>query len=268
MKTFDGVLLLSDLDGTLFDDEKNISPATYDAIDWFVREGGRFSIATGRARMELKTCPYLPINAPFCVSDGALILDERQNIVYRAGMPTITKELISSALARFSELCCEIFTDDKIFLLQCNVEAQKHMNNIQYQDYVLLSSLEGQNTENWRKIHFTGALHLMEDVFNFLKPWKNKFCLAASQIAFWELTALNVNKGAAARKIANLCNIAPDKIFAIGDSENDKELLQTAYIGFAPHNATENIRKIAQVRVGNNTQNAVAEVIQYLAHEL
>jgi len=267
MRIFDGMLLISDLDGTLLDDEKNISLATYDALDWFIREGGRFSIATGRAWLELQKCPHLPINAPFCISDGALILDEQKNVLYRASMPNITKEVISATLARFPDVCCEIYTDRQIRLLQYNAEAETHMNNLEYKDYVILSSLEAENTENWRKIHFIGAFNLMEDVRNFLRPWEKNFCLAASQTSFWELTSLDVNKGAAVRKIANLCNVAPDKIFAIGDSENDKELLQAAYISFAPQNAQEEILKIVKVRVSDNNHSAVADMIRYLAHK-
>ena len=49
MGAFEGYYLYSDLDGTLFDDDKRVSEANRLAIETFVREGGRFGVATGRA---------------------------------------------------------------------------------------------------------------------------------------------------------------------------------------------------------------------------
>ena len=51
MGKFDGIILLSDMDGTLLDDQKQISEENQRAIDRFEREGGCFCIATGRPPM-------------------------------------------------------------------------------------------------------------------------------------------------------------------------------------------------------------------------
>ena len=43
MGIFDGILICTDLDGTLYCDDKTISRENREAIDYFKREGGRFT---------------------------------------------------------------------------------------------------------------------------------------------------------------------------------------------------------------------------------
>ena len=46
---FDGYVIFSDLDGTLLNDNKEVSKENKKAIEYFIENGGKFSIATGRA---------------------------------------------------------------------------------------------------------------------------------------------------------------------------------------------------------------------------
>ena len=48
MKKFEGILLCTDLDGTLYRNDKSISPENRKAIEYFKREGGCFTFITGR----------------------------------------------------------------------------------------------------------------------------------------------------------------------------------------------------------------------------
>ena len=45
---FKNVIIMSDLDGTLLDDKKEISPRDMESINEFCDKGGMFTIATGR----------------------------------------------------------------------------------------------------------------------------------------------------------------------------------------------------------------------------
>ena len=110
MKKFDGLLLGCDMDGTLLDSRKQISAKNQEAIWYFVKNGGCFSLATGRAPRAIDIYrSLLPFNAPYTHLNGSLIMDSSQNIIWCAGMPQKTVELMDAALSNFSQLCCEIF---------------------------------------------------------------------------------------------------------------------------------------------------------------
>ena len=48
MGTMDGVLLVSDFDDTLVDRKKHLPERTKAALEWFVSQGGLFTLASGR----------------------------------------------------------------------------------------------------------------------------------------------------------------------------------------------------------------------------
>ena len=78
MGRFRGVLLATDYDDTLYSTNATISPENRQAIEYFVAEGGKFCISTGRSyinfaiQMEKER---LPVNAPVILSNGASIYD-------------------------------------------------------------------------------------------------------------------------------------------------------------------------------------------------
>ena len=45
---FDGITIATDMDGTLLTTDKKISQANKDAIDYFRKNGGTFTISSGR----------------------------------------------------------------------------------------------------------------------------------------------------------------------------------------------------------------------------
>ena len=69
MKIFEGTMILTDLDGTYLADDHHISAENRAAAEWFMENGGRFSIATGRSKAGMEHFfPELRINAPAILS--------------------------------------------------------------------------------------------------------------------------------------------------------------------------------------------------------
>ena len=71
-KRYDGILFCTDYDGTLFYD--GVHPDNLEAIREFMENGGRFTLATGRANYEVRQAD-LPVhhNAPMLCMIGSRI---------------------------------------------------------------------------------------------------------------------------------------------------------------------------------------------------
>ena len=83
MKKFKGMLLACDMDGTLLDDSKQIPAENLRALQYFTKQGGRLSLATGRSPHAIGTyIAQLPVNAPYSVMNGSLICDENRQILH------------------------------------------------------------------------------------------------------------------------------------------------------------------------------------------
>ena len=70
MGKFDGLLLASDFDDTLYDLELCIPERNLEAIRYFTGEGGRFVVSTGRAHRTFSPFAHMvPMNAPAVLSN-------------------------------------------------------------------------------------------------------------------------------------------------------------------------------------------------------
>lgn len=265
MKKFEGLLLASDMDGTLLDKDRRISARNEEAIRYFTDEGGLFSLATGRTPHAVQSYwSQLPCNAPYSLLNGALICSTEKKVISCVGMPPETKTLVQEVVHAFPAIGCEIYAGERVIVRQMNEVTKIHMQALQL-DYEELTQEQLGDTAQWSKVNLTGLPEQLPAVKYFLQSYRGRFCMASSLPVFWEITPAGVHKGAALQKIIQLCGIAPENVYAIGDSFNDEMLLRTAHTSFAPANADEAILQIAQVVVSDNNSDAVADAIDWIA---
>lgn len=77
-----------------------------------------------------------------------------------------------------------------------------------------------------------------------------------------EILPPGASKGAALRQLAHEMKFKPDEIMAIGDAENDIEMLQFAGIGVAMGHAPENVRQAADHITATHDDDGVAQAIE------
>ena len=81
MGKFDGILICTDLDGTLYRNDKTISDENKAAIEYFKSEGGLFTFITGRMP-DYSEEAYMAAspNVPFgCINGGACMTVRLKN---------------------------------------------------------------------------------------------------------------------------------------------------------------------------------------------
>ena len=80
MNKFEGMLFCTDLDGTLYTDDKVVSKQNLEAIEYFKAEGGLFTFITGRVpKTAISICDIIQPNAPFGCLNGGGIYDPVEN---------------------------------------------------------------------------------------------------------------------------------------------------------------------------------------------
>ena len=87
MKKFEGILICTDLDGTLLRGDKSISRENKEAIEYFKAEGGKFTFVTGRMPyFSQKAREMVKPNAPIgCGNGGGLYGGEPADGEYSGG---------------------------------------------------------------------------------------------------------------------------------------------------------------------------------------
>ena len=132
MGKFDGVLLVSDYDDTFLGTDHAVSPRNYEALDYYLSQGGLFTIATGRAYRTFSPHVHLaPVNAPVILSNGSALYDFQKNeMVLQTMLPDSCLEDLSDVLTRFPSLGAEFYHGEDIYVHNPNYITEAHMKKV------------------------------------------------------------------------------------------------------------------------------------------
>ena len=264
MGAFSGYYLYCDLDGTLFDDEKRVSPENRAAIETFVREGGRFGVATGRAPSIIGTIERdLPVNAPCILLNGAGLYDLSKKEFL--AMHPVDRALMEHFARRVVEVrgnaCVQVFSECSIFETNPNQRDDPHtiseglpVTKIEMADIreSALKLLIAHTSENLDVIQ-TEILQ---------EAGIDRFSVFRTADWYLEFVAAGVNKGTALENVRTRC-LDCQTILAIGDYNNDLEMVSLADIGGAPANAIDEVKAVANVVLDtSNNQSCVAAFLR------
>lgn len=264
MGAYDGYYLYCDLDGTLLDDEKRISAENRNAILAFIEQGGRFGVATGRVPAIIGAVERdLPINAPCILYNGAGLYDLSARTFL--AMHPIDRDRTGRVAERLIELngetCVQIFTDSSIYEINPDQRDDPQTINEQIQtksepfDRVsgpLLKVLIAHTSDELDYLHT--ALE-RDGLFEGLEAFR-------TSNTYLEFVAEGVNKGSALADVRSRCGDAR-KILAIGDYNNDLEMVSLADIGGAPANAVDVVKAAADiVLAADNNHSCVARFLE------
>lgn len=253
--------LFSDMDGTLLNSSGSISTHNLQAIRSFMQMGGCFTIATGRS--DAITRPFLKdlkLNFPAILYNGAAIYDfYYDRFLYKQYLPhSAVHNIITTALTLYPSVCIEGFTEGPIKLLNSD-GIEDHLLMREKQP-CLFSSY--QTSDEYIKLIFYGEHSLLREIKLILdSSSKGQFTSIFSAPFYLEILPEQCSKGRALTWLIKHYALPKQFIAAIGDFDNDLEMLKTASLGAAPANASDHIRSQADIIVSDHDHNAVAELI-------
>lgn len=264
MKKFQGMLLLSDMDGTILNDKKEISQENKDAVKYFTENGGYFSLATGRSKRSMDYyVEELHINAPVVVYNGSGVYDfKNERYIFEKNMNETCVEFVRDMCGKFSYLAAEVYLKESEFVVQPNDLAVRHFVNIR------LPMIEKRPEEielPWVKVNFVAPKDKVDEVENYARSaWKDKWFYQRSGSSFFEAMSVGVDKGTGALAVCDYMGVDRKFLFTAGDHMNDIELIEAAGISFCPENSVPYIKEIADVTVSDNNHHTIASVVEYL----
>ena len=278
MGKFDRVLLASDFDNTLVYTKAAIDAGSADvpplparnreALDYFTRNGGYFSVATGRALPAFaRYAPTLPLTAPCILANGAGIYDFRtEEYLATAFLHEGVRAHIAQLLAEFPQLPFEIYhTDRRIQAMHPNAYILGHEH---------LTRTKIVAVESFDEVDFPLVKLLFEDdrdrldaLYDYIRAqsWSGAYELIYSSDNLLELTAKGATKGAMVLRLAERLGVKRDDLYCIGDHGNDLSMAELSAIRFAPANAIDEMKALPEMHIVSHcADGAIADVIEAL----
>lgn len=261
------VIILSDMDGTLLNSKKEISDADRAAIEKFTALGGKFTVATGRTLQSFEQYSnMLELPMPVVMYNGGGIYDyTNKKMVYSRFLPCSAKGIAEELFRLMPELGGEILSAEGTYVFS-NTDYMKYHTKI-CGITPIFTELADVPEGGWFKVLFTAA---PEEIFNLsllvrhLGFDKDADFVKSSDI-FLEMLPKGSSKGAALEEYRRLDGMEDMTFVAIGDFNNDIEMIKAADIGACPANAEDEVKQAADIILeSTNDEGAVAELINYI----
>lgn len=263
MGKFDGILICTDLDGTLYRNDKTISRENKEAIEYFKREGGYFTFITGRMPYySLDAYRAVNPNAPFgCINGGGLYDGERGEYVFTRILEKRVTELIDYVEERFSGVGIQVCNFYKTYFVKENTTT---VNFRKITGLPYISADYHRIEDDFAKIIFCSDRN--EDILGIGEtikshPLSSDFDFIRTDKTLCELLPKGINKGVAIKKLAEHLKLDPKKTIGIGDYNNDVPMFEAAGVGVAVSNAAKEALDAADIVTVSNEEHAIAKII-------
>lgn len=258
-------LIASDLDGTLFGPDHQLSARTVAAVQAAVGAGIHVITATGRSTTSAvpRLAPAELIDTAVC-SNGSLIHD----------LPTAaTTDRFPIDAAMVDRLLNTISAVDNRFAFCWETDHGNGWDEA-FDDIAFLHEDLGEErglerrpiaTDQTTKIMVRHPDIAQEELREFLVPrLLDPLTVSTSGVQFVEITGVGIDKSSAVAELCRRWGVEQRDVVAFGDNHNDAALLEWAGRGIAMGNASESARSAADQVIGTNADDAVAQWIEAL----
>ena len=262
---FKKILIVTDLDGTLLDDNKNIAEEDIRAINEFRAGGGLFAAATGRGvAMAKRIIDELDIVTPCVIFNGAAVYDFKADMmIWHSDMPDISNTYIRMLEKEFPDIGIEILHEKEVFVTDNNQTVVEHMA---FEKLIpTYRKLEDVPDEGRLKVLIAYPPERIQRVIDFTREnCKEGVNWVHSSPMYYEMLPEGVSKASGVKKLTELPYLRDKFVVAAGDFGNDRAMIAEADLGVAVANALDSVKEAADIIVRDNNHAPISEMIEYI----
>jgi hydroxymethylpyrimidine pyrophosphatase-like HAD family hydrolase len=232
-------LIITDFDGSLVGKDLNISKENYMAISELRKLGIDITIATGRRWNSIE--PFvnkLNIKLPIILYNGAGIYDHlKDKWLYRKFLNyNIFLEILEFIRPLCPKVSIGVYGKDELYVGESN---------------------------NIIKLFFEGKNEDLIELEKLLKTYFNdKVEIFFSSDIYLEILPKGCSKGNAMLKLLKYLDISPKDVIAIGDHDNDIDMIKKAGLGITLSSGSQRIKEEADYVINTGPDRSLLEIFE------
>jgi Cof subfamily protein (haloacid dehalogenase superfamily) len=254
-------LVISDVDGTLVDAKKQVTPGVQAAVARLRDAGMGFTIISARPRSGMMwIAELLQIDAPMGAFNGGTVFTRdgtvtSQHYVDRAVVEGVFAVVEGAAVDTW------VFADDQWFA-STDQGAHVHSERLASNQAPVVRSDFTDLFDRVDKITFVSDdAALLVSLADKGKAYAEKATIVQSQTYYLDVTALPANKGDGVVALSTTLGVPLTQTAVFGDQANDLPMFARAAVSYAMGQGPEAVRARATHVVAANTADGVAEAI-------
>jgi Cof subfamily protein (haloacid dehalogenase superfamily) len=253
------------MDGTLLDNSSRLPERNKIVIAEAVRRGIIFVISTGRMYHSARFfAEQLGVTQfPLICYNGSMIVepDDRELFHLKLDMDVALGLL---AFFRDRNMYVQSYIDDRLYIKEDNAEQYQYYNK--YFGITGTAVGDGLYAPERRPTKLLSKTEGIDDSHKLIKELSDMFpgrvYVTSSNEDFIEMMNPEANKAKCLRILSESCGVPVENIMALGDGDNDAEMIGTAGLGIAVANARESVKKAARFIAPSNDECGVAWAIE------
>lgn len=264
-------LIATDLDGTLLDTNRNISPANISSIKKAMSKGMHFVIATGR-----------PI-------DGIIHFARQLDILHQGQYAISFNGAEVYELNPLRRICSCCITGAEVRRMARKAEEL----NINYHAFSTTRGLLAAKPNEWtdvemtlnkigctmidfatipddelfQKFMFCGSAEEVEGIQDKVDEYREDYTVTRSAFCFLEVLNKQASKGNGLKLLCETIGIPQEETVSFGDEQNDISMIEYAGLGVAMANAVPEVKKVANLITDTNLNDGLSKVLEQIIRD-
>jgi Cof subfamily protein (haloacid dehalogenase superfamily) len=274
--------ILLDIDGTLTNDQKVITPRTREALLKCQEKGVVLVLASGRTANGLSTyAADLDLahhgGVLVCYNGAKSLNCETGQVYFEQSMTVEQGKRVLEHMKKFNVAPVidhgeYMYVNDCFFTIERDgkpwyiIEYEGHSNN-----YKLCEKRDLAAYADWRinKILNAGQPEYLQQVAEEMAaPFEGELSAMFTAPWYFEFTPLGVDKVRALKDTFEVLGINQDEVMSFGDAQNDLTMIKWAQIGVAMGNAVDEVKAEADYVTTDNNSDGIVDALEHLVPEL
>lgn len=264
-------LIAIDLDGTLLNDHKEVTPKVKETLSRAKAQGIKVVICTGRpliGALEYLSILGLEEEGDYCITyNGALVQSSHDGKAIVHHTLNFEDFLAIEKLSREVGVHCHTIDMNAVYTANKDIGRytvrECYLTGMPLQ-YCAVEDMD-QNMEIGKMMMIDEPDILDAGIAQLPASFFEKYTVLKSEPFYLEILNKGASKGNAVAGLAEYLKIPRENVMAIGDNENDLDMIEYAGMGVAMDNAVPKVKAVADYITKSNTEDGVAYVVEKYA---
>ena len=262
-------LIALDLDGTLLDSKKEISPSTVNLLKQIHSSGVKIVLASGRPETSFKK--YLSLLDLTGIDDYSISFNGSKIVLNQSLTPIFTKtisyDVIKEGLSLISKLNLGFFAYTLSGLLVTNkitdyVYLEEKITDVKLNE----TNLANYSNESFIKMTIADSKDKLDLYYNLIKNTFLDYQVFRSHDNFIEILNKESSKGDCLEYLMKKFSIGRNQVISFGDNDNDLKMIQVSKYGFKMKNSSSKQLKkycFKETEFSNDEEGVYRELINF-----